>query len=118
MACPSPLMIPRGPAAERGRSAAEGFAMDFLTAWRTHGEWRDRFLASATRELSKHGDLDSHAHVYRELAAGLTPAEAVSLYQQLRQSRRPEFEWRDQFLALFPQVGPADLPLAPARELR
>jgi hypothetical protein len=28
----------------------------------------------------------------------------------LRESRRPEFEWRSQFLALFPQVKPSDLP--------
>ena len=84
--------------------------MDFLTAWRTHDEWRDDFVADATRELSKHGDLGCHAHVLRELAGGLHRDEVLWLFAQLQQSFRPTLEWRDEFLALFPQVSLADLP--------
>jgi len=83
--------------------------VDFLTAWRTHAEWRDHFLASATRELSKHGELGCHAHVFRELA-GLNRDEVLWLFSQLQQSLRATLEWRDEFLALFPQVSLSDLP--------
>jgi hypothetical protein len=82
----------------------------YVEAWRSNREWRDDFVSNAARELSKHGDLGCHEHVFQELAVGLNPGEVVSLYLRLRESRRPEFEWRSQFLALFPQVKPADLP--------
>lgn len=84
--------------------------MDIVTAWRTNADWRRNFLADARHELSKHGSLDSHAREYRELASGLVPAEVVSLYELLRQSRRLEFEWRSEFLAFFPQVEASALP--------
>jgi hypothetical protein len=84
--------------------------VDFLTAWRTHAEWRDHFLASATRELSKHGDLGCHSHVFQELAGGLNRDEVLWLFSQLQQSLRATLEWRDEFLGLFPQVSLSDLP--------
>jgi hypothetical protein len=84
--------------------------VDFVTAWRTHDEWRDDFVANATRELSKHGDLGCHAHVLRELAGGLGRDEVLWLFGQLQRSLRATLEWRDEFLALFPQVSLADLP--------
>ena len=84
--------------------------MDFLTAWRTHDEWRDDFVANAARELSKHGDLGCHAHVLRELARDLRRDEVLWLFAQLQKSLRVTLEWRDEFLDLFPQVSMADLP--------
>ena len=84
--------------------------MDFVTAWRTHDEWRADFVANATRELSKHGDLGCHAHVLRELAGGLDRDEVLWLFAQFQRSYRATLEWRDEFLALFPQVALSDLP--------
>jgi hypothetical protein len=84
--------------------------VDFVTAWRTHDEWRADFVANATRELSKHGDLGCHAHVLLELAAGLDRGEVLWLFAQLQRSYRPTLEWRDEFLTLFPQVALSDLP--------
>ena len=84
--------------------------MDYLTAWRTHEVWRDNFVSNAARELSKHGDLGCHAHVFRELGGGLRRDEVLWLFAQLQQSLRATLEWRDEFLALFPQVSLADLP--------
>jgi hypothetical protein len=83
---------------------------DFVTAWRTNGPWLDSFIASATRELSKTGSLGCHAHVFRELATGLRPDEVVWLYAWLRESERSTREWQAEFLTLFPQVTPEDLP--------
>jgi hypothetical protein len=60
--------------------------------------------------LSKHGDLGCHAHVLRELASGLDRDEVLWLFSQLQQSLRATLEWRDEFLALFPQVSLSDLP--------
>jgi hypothetical protein len=97
-------------ASEHHRSIPEGFRVDIVTAWRTHHQWRDDFVFWVTREVSKCGSLCAYAHVLRELADALTPAEVVWLYERVRESRRPEFEWRGQFLALFPQAGPAGLP--------
>ena len=82
----------------------------FVEAWRTNTEWRDHFVENATRELSKHGELGCHAHVLRELACGLHRDEVVWLFAQLQRSLRATLEWRDEFLALFPQVSLTDLP--------
>jgi hypothetical protein len=84
--------------------------VDFVTAWQTHAEWREDFLANATRELSKTGDLGGHAHIYRELAGGLDRCEVLGLFARLQRSYRPTLEWRDEFLAMFPQVSLSDLP--------
>jgi hypothetical protein len=84
--------------------------VDLVTAWRVNEPWRTDFVFWATRELSKTGDLGAHAHVLRELAGGLLADEVLWLFTQLQQSLRPTLEWRDEFLALFPQVSLADLP--------
>lgn len=83
---------------------------DSVTAWRTNEPWLRDFIHSATRELSKTGDLGAHAQEMQELAAGLRPDEVLWLYAQLQKSYRPTSEWQAEFLSLFPQVTKGALP--------
>ena len=90
--------------------------MDVLKAWRSNPEWRDDSVFWTARGVSKHGGLGQD-DVMLELGRLLTLDEALWLYEQVRhQSRRGEGEWRAEFLGLFPQVGPADLPPLPPGE--
>ena len=85
--------------------------------WRSNRVWRDDYVFWTARGVSKTGSLEPHDEVLLELARVLTPEEAVWLYGQLRaQSRRGEGEWRAEFLWLFPQVRPSDLPPLPPGE--
>jgi hypothetical protein len=47
---------------------------------------------------------------FSKLGKFLSREEALWLYTQLQKSRRSESEWRAEFLWLFRQVSPADLP--------
>lgn len=87
--------------------------------WRSNHLWRDDYVFWTARAVSKGGDLGGHDEVLVELGRVLTRAEAVWFYCQIRdQSGRAEGEWRAEFLWLFPQVSPSDLPsLLPGEEL-
>jgi len=78
--------------------------------WRSNLVWRDDYVFWTVRGLSKTGSLEPHDDVLLELPKILSREEALWLYGQLQQSLRPTLEWRDEFLALFPQVSLADLP--------
>lgn len=84
--------------------------MNLLTLWRTDEAWRNDFASWVAREVSKTGGLDSHLNTLRELAGELTTAEVVWLYDRIRATGRPEIEWRGQFLKVFPDIVPTDLP--------
>jgi hypothetical protein len=94
----------------RPRADASAATVGYAEAWRSNTEWRDDFVSNAARELSKHGELGCHAHVLRELAGSLQRDEVLWLFAQLQQSQCGTLEWRDEFLALFPQVSLSDLP--------
>ena len=89
---------------------------DIAESWRSNFPWRDDYVFWTARGLSKTGSLEPHDEVLLELAKVLSRDEALWLYAQLQNSRRSEFEWRAEFLWLFPQVSPADLPALPFGE--
>jgi hypothetical protein len=93
---------------------------DVGQAWRSNPDWRDDYVFWTARCVSKGGDLGGHDDVLLELGRVLTREEAVWHYSQIRnQSRRSEGQWGAEFLWLFPQVGPSDLPpLPPGERLR
>jgi hypothetical protein len=79
--------------------------------WRSNLRWRDDYVFWTARGVSKTGSLGPHDEDLLELGRLLTRDEAIWLYGQIRdQSRRCEGEWRAEFLWLFPQVSPTDLP--------
>jgi hypothetical protein len=90
---------------------------DVADGWRSNLGWRDDYVFWTARGVSKTGGLGPHDEVLLELGRVLTRAEAVWFYGQIRdQSRRAEGEWRAEFLWLFPQVRPSDLPTLPLDE--
>jgi hypothetical protein len=90
--------------------AAEAGVSDVLESWRSNLPWRDDYVFWSARGLSKTGSLEPHDEVLLELGKFLSREEALWLYTQLQKSRRSESEWRAEFLWLFRQVSPADLP--------
>jgi hypothetical protein len=104
-------------AGELGRSAAEGVGVASVAEdWRSNHTWRDDYVVWTARGVSKHGGLGQD-DIMLELGRVLTRDEALWLYGQVRdQSRRCEGDWRAEFLWLFPQVEPADLPPLPPGE--
>jgi hypothetical protein len=77
--------------------------------WYTNHEWRNAYIEETIRCLSKTGSLGED-DVLVELAGVLSKQDAVELYTILRQSRRAEIEWRQEFLAIFSGVQESDLP--------
>lgn len=85
--------------------------------WRSNHAWRDDYVFWTARGVSKHGGLGQD-EVMLELGRVLTRDEALWFYGQVRDlSRRGEGEWRAEFLWLFPQVRPSDLPPLPPGEV-
>jgi hypothetical protein len=78
--------------------------------WRTNHDARIETIEEAVRTVSKLGTIMALAEVFRELAAFLTKGEVIQLYKDLRESRRPEREWRPEFLAIFSGIQETDLP--------
>lgn len=67
----------------------------------------DAQISDVCRNLSKRGSLLGDAEYLRDLAAKITPQEAVTLYAYLRDdSGRFEIEWRSEFIQLFPESEP------------
>jgi hypothetical protein len=85
---------------------------DILEDWRSNLRWRDHYVSWMTRGLSKTGSIGTD-EVLPELSQVLSRDEVLWLYARLQESRRWEGEWRDEFLGIFSQVGPADLPSIP-----
>ena len=90
---------------------------DYITAWRSDPEWREFFLETAARELSKHGEFDEDdVRVLAALSPHLSTAEIVRIYRALQRSNRLDCEWRGVFMSLFPAASEADLPTPPGGE--
>ncbi len=83
--------------------------MDRTHDWYTNHEWRNAYLQETIRCLSKTGSLGGD-EVLSELAGVLPKEDVIQLYEDLRQSRRPEREWRPEFLAIFSGIQETDLP--------
>lgn len=61
-------------------------------------------LAEACRWLSKSGTFSPSEAYLRQLSTSLSPSEVLELHAFFRdESQRYESEWREEFLALFPQ---------------
>ena len=69
---------------------------------------RDHFIDGIARYVSKVASLAVSDTELRALRAFFTVADAVFLYEQIRDlSKRLEFEWRDEFLRYFPAAKDA-----------
>jgi hypothetical protein len=110
------LLAQPAPVSIISSSTAEADVSDVLASWRSNLPWRDDYVFWTARALSKTGSLEPHDEVLLELGKLLSREEALWLYAQLQKSRRSESEWRAEFLWLFRQVSPADLPPLPPGE--
>jgi hypothetical protein len=81
-----------------------------LEAWNNNSWWKANLICELTRDVSKNGTILAFSHDLIELAACLPQSEIVWLYCQLQKSRRPDFEWRGEFLDIFKTISEADLP--------
>jgi hypothetical protein len=77
--------------------------------WYTNPDWRNAYVEETIRCLSKTGSLRGDEVLY-ELADVLPKEDVVELYVVLRQSMRPESEWKPEFLSIFSHVEDSDLP--------
>src|SRR5215510_8461170 len=67
----------------------------------------DRRWQALIRSVSKNGDFYVAEAVVDELRKVLSAQEAVTLYVAIRDyTRRQEYEWRDEFIAAFPDSEP------------
>jgi len=67
----------------------------------------DRRWQALIRSVSKNGDFYIAEAVVDELRKVLSAQEAVTLYVAIRDhSHRQEYEWRDEFIAAFPDSEP------------
>ena len=83
---------------------------EILEAWRTNDEWRSQLVSEITRQVSKNADLEPFEQILAPISRVLDPKEVISLYRSIQESRRPDFEWRGQFLKIFSELKEADLP--------
>jgi len=79
-------------------------------AWLTNREWRELFLYYLVKDLSKTGSLAAHEDELRALACSLPQKDALDLYSHLQLSHRPDYEWRGEFLSMFPGLIESTLP--------
>jgi hypothetical protein len=82
----------------------------FIFAWDSDIKFRRVFVAELTRELSKTGSLEAFAESLAQFSGHLPTAEILILYSALQQSKRPESEWKSEFLGIFSEVRESDLP--------
>ncbi len=80
---------------------------EFWNLWQEH---RASIVIELQRELSKTGSLESYRSALSFISRRLSVEDIVTLYQELRRSNRPEFEWRNEFLKIFPLVNDTSLP--------
>ena len=78
--------------------------------WRTNHAARQETIEEAIRTVSKLGTIKPFQDVFLELAAFLAKDEIIQLYLDLRESRRPESEWRQEYLTVFSNIHESELP--------
>ena len=82
----------------------------FLTAWQSDPQTRQLFVSEVKRELSKTGSLEAFTDYLSMLASHMSKDDVVDLFAEFQESKRPEFEWKQDFLSLFSNVAECDLP--------
>ncbi|WP_027709108.1 hypothetical protein [Zooshikella ganghwensis] len=63
--------------------------------------WKHNFLDEVVRHLSKTGDLEAYFDILNIIKKTLSEEETVEIYRRLQSSKRPTFEWKDDFIKIF-----------------
>jgi len=82
----------------------------FVAAWQSDSQTRQLFVSEVTRELSKTGSLEAFEDHLSMLVSHMSKDDVVGLFAEFQKSKRPEFEWKQDFLAIFSNVDESDLP--------